>query len=206
MLFFFVIFLTRVSRFRDVSLCATRIMHFFGFLCYAIDCFGTYFTHVQTCDNVRVRSGTQLSASVHALHMSKPGAINWDVLPCAPKGFLNLNTDGCGSSVIENMASVSKRRNGVSFTSGEASMRMRVYSQSVRCLTRVSGDKFYVGCAVVATFRPIYRPRTSASGWWWHRQLEGVVKRTMQLLSDHLAIGWPLQVVLRKIYWSVLPS
>lgn len=42
--------------------------------------------------------------------------------------------------MIENMAGVSKRRNGVSFTSGEASMRMRVYSQSVRCLTRVSGE------------------------------------------------------------------
>lgn len=53
--------------------------------------------------------------------------------------------NGCGSSVIENMAGVSKRRNGVSFTSGEASMRMRVDSQSARCLTRVSGDKFYVG-------------------------------------------------------------
>ena len=40
--------------------------------CYAMDCFGTYFTHVQTCDNVGVQSATQSTASVHTLHMSKP--------------------------------------------------------------------------------------------------------------------------------------
>ena len=33
---------------------------------------GTYFTYVQTCDNVRVQSATQWTASVHTLHMSKP--------------------------------------------------------------------------------------------------------------------------------------
>ena len=37
-----------------------------------MDCFGTYFTHVQTCDNVRVQSATQWTASVHTAHMSKP--------------------------------------------------------------------------------------------------------------------------------------
>ena len=37
-----------------------------------MDCFGTYFTHVQTCDNVRVESATQWIASVYTLHMSKP--------------------------------------------------------------------------------------------------------------------------------------
>ena len=60
-----------------------------------MDCFGTYFTHVQTCDNVRVQSAThgllrcnfkhvetcdnvrvqsatQWTAPVHTLHMSKP--------------------------------------------------------------------------------------------------------------------------------------
>ena len=58
------------------------------------DCFGTYFTHAQTCDNVRVQSATQRqrtasvhtqtcdyvrvqsatqwTASVHTLHMPKP--------------------------------------------------------------------------------------------------------------------------------------
>ena len=35
-------------------------------------CFGTYFTHVQTCDDVRVHSATEWTASVHTLHMSKP--------------------------------------------------------------------------------------------------------------------------------------
>ena len=39
---------------------------------YAMDCFGTYFTHVQTCDVTRVQSATQWTASVHTLHMSKP--------------------------------------------------------------------------------------------------------------------------------------
>ena len=37
-----------------------------------MDCFGTYFTHVQTCDDVRVQSATEWTASVHTLHMSKP--------------------------------------------------------------------------------------------------------------------------------------
>ena len=36
------------------------------------NCFGTYFTHAQTCDNVRVQSATQWTASVHTLHMPKP--------------------------------------------------------------------------------------------------------------------------------------
>ena len=40
--------------------------------CYAIDCFGTYLKHVQTCDDVRVQSATQSTASVHSWHMSKP--------------------------------------------------------------------------------------------------------------------------------------
>ena len=30
-----------------------------------MDCFGTYLTHVQSCDNVRVHSATQWTASVH---------------------------------------------------------------------------------------------------------------------------------------------
>ena len=37
-----------------------------------MDCFGTYFTHAQTCDNVRVQSATQWTASVQTLHMPKP--------------------------------------------------------------------------------------------------------------------------------------
>ena len=38
----------------------------------AMDCFGTYFTHVQTCNVTRVASATQWTASAHILHMSKP--------------------------------------------------------------------------------------------------------------------------------------
>ena len=37
-----------------------------------MDCFGTCFTHVQTCDVTRVLSATEWTASVHTLHMSKP--------------------------------------------------------------------------------------------------------------------------------------
>ena len=37
-----------------------------------MDCFGTYCTHVQTCDNVRVQSATEWTVSVHTAHMSKP--------------------------------------------------------------------------------------------------------------------------------------
>ena len=37
-----------------------------------MDCFGTYSTHVQTCDYVRVQSATEWTASVLTLHMSKP--------------------------------------------------------------------------------------------------------------------------------------
>ena len=40
--------------------------------CYAMDCSGTCFTHVQTCDYVRVRSATQWISPVHTLHMPKP--------------------------------------------------------------------------------------------------------------------------------------
>ena len=40
--------------------------------CYAIDCFGTYCKHVQTCDDVRVQSATQSTASVHTWNLSKP--------------------------------------------------------------------------------------------------------------------------------------
>ena len=40
--------------------------------CYGMDCFGTYFTHAQTCDYVRAQSATEWTALVHTSHMSKP--------------------------------------------------------------------------------------------------------------------------------------
>ena len=40
--------------------------------CYGVDCFGTYFTHVQTCDVTHVQSATEWTASAHTSHMSKP--------------------------------------------------------------------------------------------------------------------------------------
>ena len=34
-------------------------------------CFGAYFTHAQSCDNVRVQRATEWTASVNTLHMPK---------------------------------------------------------------------------------------------------------------------------------------
>ena len=34
-----------------------------------MDCFGTYFSHAQSCDNVAVQSATEWTASVHTLHI-----------------------------------------------------------------------------------------------------------------------------------------
>ena len=42
-----------------------------AFSSYRMDCFGTYFRHAQSCDNVRVHSNTEWIASVHTLHMPK---------------------------------------------------------------------------------------------------------------------------------------
>ena len=36
-----------------------------------MDCFGTYFTHVKSCDVTRVQSATEWTASVHTSHMPK---------------------------------------------------------------------------------------------------------------------------------------
>ena len=38
-----------------------------------MDCSGTYFTHAQCCDNVRVQSAREWTGSVHTLHM--PNAV-----------------------------------------------------------------------------------------------------------------------------------
>ena len=38
---------------------------------YGVDCLGTYFTHVQTCNVTRVQRATEWTASVHTLHMPK---------------------------------------------------------------------------------------------------------------------------------------
>ena len=40
--------------------------------CYGMVCFGTYLTHVQTCDNVHVQSARGWTDSVHTWYMSKP--------------------------------------------------------------------------------------------------------------------------------------
>ena len=49
-----------------------RIIERLCLKCYGMDCFGTYFTHVQTCNVTRVHSATEWTASVCTLHMSKP--------------------------------------------------------------------------------------------------------------------------------------
>ena len=48
-----------------------------------MDCFGTYFTHAQTCNVTRVQSATEWTASVHTLHMPKPNVTRvLDSLKC----------------------------------------------------------------------------------------------------------------------------
>ena len=50
-----------------------------------MDCFGTYFTHAQSCDSVRVQSATEWTASVHAYfthaqscdNVRGPSAMEW---------------------------------------------------------------------------------------------------------------------------------
>lgn len=149
-----------------------------------MDCFRTCFTHVQTrCNQLGCAPMCSQRFSQFKHRWTMAVGVVWS------KTWQACQKEGMVSHLHRE-----KRQWGCAFTAN-------------RCVVWQGFlEKFYVGYAVVATFRPIYRPRTTASGWWWHRQLEGIVKRTMQLLSDHLAIGWPLQVVLRKIYWSVLPS
>ena len=66
-----------------------------------MDCFRTYFTHAQTCDNVRVQSATQWTASVHTLHMPKPvitfvlrvlrnGLLPYILYTCMPKPVITF--------------------------------------------------------------------------------------------------------------------
>ena len=66
--------------------------------CYATDCFGTYFIHVQTRDTVRVQSATQRTASVHTLHMSKP--VTTFVFKVLRNGLLRYILYTCPKPVI----------------------------------------------------------------------------------------------------------
>ena len=65
---FCVFVLHSFSSFRAFAFACFRIFADFKML-YGMDCFGTYFTHAQSCDNVRVQSATEWTASVHTLDM-----------------------------------------------------------------------------------------------------------------------------------------
>ena len=64
--------------------------------CYAFDCFGTYLKHVQPCDDVRVQSATQSTASVHTWNMSNPvmtfvcQVLRNRLLRCMPKPVMTF--------------------------------------------------------------------------------------------------------------------
>ena len=60
------------NRLLRLETCPNLVMTFVFKPLYAIDCFGTDLKHVQTCDDVRVQSATQSTASVHTWNMSKP--------------------------------------------------------------------------------------------------------------------------------------
>ena len=72
-----------------------------------MDCFGTYFTHVQTCDVTRVQTATEWTASVHTSHrmvrktagVRKAGTQQLDriwhhVKKCIPGTFKNRDPQG----------------------------------------------------------------------------------------------------------------
>ena len=75
-----------------------------AFSCYRMDCFGTYFTHAQSCDNVRVHS-----TSVHTLRM--PKAVITFVFIVLRNGLLRLHTLRMPKAVITFMFKV--LRNGL---------------------------------------------------------------------------------------------
>ena len=61
--------------------------------CYGMDCFGTYFTHVQSCDVTRVQGATEWTASVHTSHMSK--AVMYPVFKVLRNGLLRYILHTC---------------------------------------------------------------------------------------------------------------
>ena len=61
--------------------------------CYGLGCFGAYFTHAQSCDNVRVHSATEWTASVHTLHM--PEAVITFVFIVLRNGLLRYIPYAC---------------------------------------------------------------------------------------------------------------
>ena len=71
MTFVFKVLRNRLLRYR-LETCPNLVMTFVFKPLYAIDCFGTDLKHVQTCDDVRVQSATQSTASVQTWNMSKP--------------------------------------------------------------------------------------------------------------------------------------
>ena len=64
-----------------------------AFSCYRMDCFGTYFTHAQSRDNVRVHSATEWTASVHTLRM--PEAVTMFVFIVLRNGLLRYIPYAC---------------------------------------------------------------------------------------------------------------
>ena len=55
-----------------------------------MDCFGTYFTHVQTCDSVRVQSATQWTASSPTSAQGNQRVFLGWILPAILLGLLAL--------------------------------------------------------------------------------------------------------------------
>ena len=62
---------------------------------YRIDCFGTYVTHAQTCDHVRVQSATEWTASVHTWSWHMPKPVTTFVLKVLRNGLPRYILDTC---------------------------------------------------------------------------------------------------------------
>ena len=110
--------------------------------------------HVDQLAALRTLNAPGLSNVLEAFAHYRKARCNQ--LGCAPKIFSTWTQmkNGCGSSVTENIASVSKKAHGVSFAVGEASMRARVYSQSARSVL-LQPTNFARFCPLYA--RNIYR-------------------------------------------------
>ena len=65
--------------------------------CYGMQCFGTSFTHAQTCDNVRVRSPTAWTASVHTFVVK---VLRRSLLRCTLYTCPNLWWPSCSKSYV----------------------------------------------------------------------------------------------------------
>ena len=65
-----------------------------------MDCFGTYFTHAQSRDNVRVQNATEWTASVNTLHFTHAQSCDNVRVPSATEWTASVHTLHMPKAVI----------------------------------------------------------------------------------------------------------